>query len=360
MHHPLFDNLKEQMTPLQAGRQKPIAIYRGVRRACDSCRCRKIRCSGAQPCDKCAISEVECSYLQAPKRRGTRGCQRLPETRGAAGPLWVREEGPRPEDVDGGSITSDTCTVPSQTCYPYLDDAMRAVLGELPETAPDYGMRQAWVAAQASDTSSTAIETGDEAREDFSAVRFSALCVLNSTLHDDCHGSTTTMLPATYFLPYVQLFFEHLFPIMPVLDRLTYLDSDLLRGQDPLPPGDYALLTALAAATTVQLNCSPGCPSLDGSASPADVLVRNCLDVRIRADYIKDPNTSTVITSFFLFAYFGNTEQHAKAWYYLQEAITFAEGLDLNDEQANAGLGDAAVQWRRRLFWLLFITERYV
>ena len=64
------------------------------------------------------------------------------------------------------------------------------------------------------------------------------------------------------------------------------------------------------------------------------------------------------MTSFFLFAYYGNHEKHAKAWHYLQEAITFAENLNMDDESSYGKLDPVEAQWRRRLYWLLFITER--
>lgn len=170
-----------------------------------------------------------------------------------------------------------------------------------------------------------------------------------------------TRLPPSFFLPYVKLFFSHLFPIMPVLDRHVYLDSDLLQGHEkPLTSSNYALLTALAAATVVQLNLPTAFSSEDAPAVSPELLIRHCLEERARMDYIEEPSTSTVMTSFFLFAYYGNMERHSKAWYYLQEAITFAETLNLHDEEASMDLGTVEVQWRRRIFWLLFITERYI
>ena len=63
-------------------------------------------------------------------------------------------------------------------------------------------------------------------------------------------------------------------------------------------------------------------------------------------------------TSIFLFTYFSNHERHGKAWHYIQEGVTFSDNLNLDDESFYARLDPIEAQWRRRLYWLLFITER--
>lgn len=67
----------------------------------------------------------------------------------------------------------------------------------------------------------------------------------------------------------------------------------------------------------------------------------------------------TVLTSFFLFAYYGNMDQPRSAWYYLREAISFALSLRMGEESSYSGLNIETAQRHRRLYWLLFITERY-
>lgn len=207
-----------------------------------------------------------------------------------------------------------------------------------------------------------AIDSTEQAGDDFASFGGIGLSVFDLCFPNNCHTPVSGKFPASYFQRYLRLFFEHLFPIMPVLDRHLYLESALLDGQNLSTPEDYALLAALAAATIVQLNLPTVASSTDShhGFADADILIRHCLHERTCFDYTENPSTSTVITSFFLFAYFGNTEQHGKAWYYLQEAITFAEVLDMDKEDVNVGLSPGEVQWRRRIFWLLFITERYI
>lgn len=163
-------------------------------------------------------------------------------------------------------------------------------------------------------------------------------------------------IPNERFLPYIQLFFNHLFPIQPIIDRSVYLDPALYDKSSCLGSETYALLCALSAATIVQLNATAELPSFQ--TPEAEVLIKECLRARLRFDYIGRPTTTTIMTSFFMFAFYGNDEKAEKAWHYLQESISFTECLDMDDERAYDELDPIEAQWRRRLYWLLFVTER--
>jgi len=160
------------------------------------------------------------------------------------------------------------------------------------------------------------------------------------------------------FEPYVKLFFQHMFPIMPIIPRSVYLDPNLFNNSTTMSPEIYCFLCALCATTIIQLDASVTTPPplRPGSASD-DVFAEECIRERRDYDYMS-ASTLSVMTSFFLFCYHGNRERHERAWYYLQESITFAENLSLDDEEAYLKLDAVEAQWRRRLYWLLFITER--
>lgn len=182
------------------------------------------------------------------------------------------------------------------------------------------------------------------------------------------------ILPRSTFLPYVHSFFQRLYPVFPVIDKeclLTLLQSDGHQEQ-PLPSGLYSFLTALCAAVIVQLNVadlgslelqSLTLDDIDHSPQPAfsaQFFVSQCLQARQQRCYIEDPDEWTVLTSFFLFAYYGNVNQSHLAWYYLREAIGFVEALGLDESNTYIGLDMETAQRRCRIFWLLFITERSV
>jgi len=167
--------------------------------------------------------------------------------------------------------------------------------------------------------------------------------------------NTPQRLTGDRFLPYVQLFFGHMFPVMPVLDRNLYLNPRLYADTNALGYDQYCFLCALCAATIVQLDAAA---SQHSRSKPLDdVFAEECLRERKSFDFI-EPTTLSCMTSFFLFAYYGNHENHGKAWFYLQEAVTFSQMLNMDDEDTYDRLEPVESQWRRRLYWLLFVTER--
>jgi hypothetical protein len=188
------------------------------------------------------------------------------------------------------------------------------------------------------------------------------------------------MLPPSTFLPYVYIFFDRLFPVFPVVDKeslLVLLESEQQQEQ-PLPANIYSFLAAVSAAVITQLNLTesvnskihtlttdhgemeilPNFNSL--TAFSAQAFVAQCLQARQRSGFIEEPDEWTILTSFFLFAYHGNLNHSRSAWYYLQEAIGFIQALGLDKTQTYTKLDTETGQRQRRIFWLLFVTERSV
>ena len=175
----------------------------------------------------------------------------------------------------------------------------------------------------------------------------------NSNLH---HGH---LLANTAFLPYIQLFFTHMFQIMPIIDRRVYLDPSFYTRSGAMGPEQYSFLCSICAATVVQLDTSiQQPPPIHHTKKSDELFAEECLRERNTYDYIEHSSQLSIMTSFFLFAYYGNHEKHAKAWHYLQESITIAQNLNMDDEVSYEKLDAAEAQWQRRLYWLLFITER--
>jgi hypothetical protein len=196
-----------------------------------------------------------------------------------------------------------------------------------------------------------------------SSIHVAATMVPGNPRHRDSYYNpynrdSSAPLPSRVFLPFMNIFFDQLFPIMPVLDRHMYLDSDLLEGDAPLSSGDYSMLAAVSALTVVQLNLPTSFVQQDLVSLSPELLVDECLRERRRYDYIEEPDVSTVLTSFFLFGYYGNVERHNKARHYLHEAISFAESIGLDNEVYLSQLPPLQGQRYRIVFWLLFITER--
>ena len=73
---------------------------------------------------------------------------------------------------------------------------------------------------------------------------------------------------------------------------------------------------------------------------------------------IDDTSLDSLLASFFLFASYGNLNKPRHAWFYLNQSISLAQSLDMTHETGYHHLPDIEQEKRRRVFWLLFVTER--
>lgn len=126
----------------------------------------------------------------------------------------------------------------------------------------------------------------------------------------------------------------------------------------------YCLIVSLCAYMIIQpgmqipetLNVMES-NELDGATTLGEILLAEVIEVRKSINYIEKPAITTVQTSFFLFGCYFNLENHAAAWYHLRDSTTFAILLGMHQER-NYGRMESGGILRRRLFWLLFVTER--
>ena len=88
------------------------------------------------------------------------------------------------------------------------------------------------------------------------------------------------------------------------------------------------------------------------------VLMEEAMRVRKGYDYVENPTVNTVITSFFLFGCSFGLNKHNTAWFHLREATALAQILGMQDENTYVFDNVVETSRKRRLFWLLFVTER--
>lgn len=136
-------------------------------------------------------------------------------------------------------------------------------------------------------------------------------------------------------------FFNLLYPTMPILHPKELEDIDFELEKDR-----YALASALCALIYIQCRNQE---RLD--------LVQHVLKVRSKTDFVSNPSHRSITTSFFLFACYFGLNDHNCAWYHLREAITFAQLFKLDVEETYLG-NPPNGNSLRKLFWLLFVTER--
>lgn len=177
-----------------------------------------------------------------------------------------------------------------------------------------------------------------------------------------CGQTRTRRLPTSVLAPIVEIYRSRMYPVWPMIDAqslLTQLEETGLEDKRNVEP--YILTTALCAATMSQLNLAPvGCgPDSVDSA----YMERECSRIRNSTNYREHPSTEGVLTSFFLHVYHAKVDSRNSAWMFLQEAISLARLLHLDDvgidaNQSNHDYMDQQKYQSQLIYLLLWVSER--
>ncbi|KAK1020739.1 hypothetical protein LTR33_018764, partial [Friedmanniomyces endolithicus] len=127
----------------------------------------------------------------------------------------------------------------------------------------------------------------------------------------------------------------------------------------------YCLVMSLCAYMMIQPNLALPASAFDGlevapqsSFQLGQLLLQETVRVRKCYDYVENPTIWTVITSFFIFGSNFCLDRHNTAWFHLREATTLVQVLGMHEESAYHMADLIESSRRRRLYWLLFVTER--
>ncbi|KAJ5661778.1 uncharacterized protein N7477_009394 [Penicillium maclennaniae] len=303
------------------------------KQACDNCRRRKIKCSRELPCDKCQRLLLSCSYSDVLRRKGPKFRTLYPLA--PIHPLSNLNENARKQSYTespyGFSSPSSPAFAINDPLYAPLDIA--DTLSQLPP--PEL--------VSSPDSTESTVESAN-----------------------DRILPHARRLSPQILLAHVNVYLKYLFPIMPVVRG----DELRLDSQQPqrLSPQRYAFLASLCTATHIQLKLDGATPvpeharlqSLGEGHSliSGEKLLAEAVRARQECDIVEDISIETLLTSFFLFASYGNMDKQSHAWFYLCQATSMAFTLGLQRESTYAELDTEEAEERRRVFWLLFITER--
>lgn len=118
----------------------------------------------------------------------------------------------------------------------------------------------------------------------------------------------------------------------------------------------YSLANAIGAATVAQLKLDQtGISTATGKS-----MAEECQRTKLLDKNGQSANLNILRIAFFLHIYYENQDQGGvKSLLYLREAITIAQIMGLHRELSYISLPASEQQVRRRILWLLFVTERY-
>ncbi|KAL2810597.1 hypothetical protein BJX63DRAFT_434113 [Aspergillus granulosus] len=305
--------------PAPAPKQK-----RSTSMACDNCRRRKIRCNRERPCGRCVDVSLLCAYTSIPRRKGPKGSSAhvLNSLRGLGTP-------PQHQSLSATAVATATTTTRMN-----------------PPSALILHSSNLEDAGSSSPTPSLAISQSSHSSTEHSAL----------SLATSARGNLKRRILSTVLGAHVGLFLQHLYPIMPVIDSKLMADCS---DPEALHPQRYAFIVALSAATHLQLNLdigeyeSPGYNLISGQD-----LINEAVRAVCEYDPLEHPHIDTLLTMFFLFCAYGNLNKSDYAWHYLSQTISFLQILKMDREEVYVGLPPVEVEVRRRVFWLVFVTER--
>ena len=167
-----------------------------------------------------------------------------------------------------------------------------------------------------------------------------------------------------YLMPRcIELYYEHIYPIMPLpyMPLVRNMVTQSPAGLAELTYSDRNYLYALCALTCFHMsgqNITAEAP-LPSWECAGRFFLDECISARQSYDFFNDSSLHAVISSFWLSTSFFEINQSRKSWLYLREALTLAQELMLHDDASYVGLDATETLCRQRVFWQLFVTERY-
>ena len=177
-----------------------------------------------------------------------------------------------------------------------------------------------------------------------------------STLRSASPSSTThsTGIPLKVYERFLQIFRQRLYSVWPIV---SYDELVARLRNDPDDHESYSLAAALCSAVIAQLRLPEHVVSFESISSSE--FAAECQRLRRLFDYQEHFTMSSLLASFFLHIYFANADKLRTAGFYLRETLTYAHGLKLHQLDSYVNLSARERQLRLRIFWILFISERY-
>ncbi|KAH6982691.1 hypothetical protein EDB80DRAFT_251516 [Ilyonectria destructans] len=312
--------------------------------ACDSCRFRKTKCDRGIPCAACTAASIRCQYAQTLRRRGPRG--------GKGRRLAQLRQGNTQLDKDAFDVSTPTTFSRFNDGSRSNSNKAKGGSGNSDEGQPTPPAEDHSISCPSWSKSPGRISPQPKA--------YLSLPSSNDPTMDSV--GNTPQLYST-LAAHVQAFVKYVFPIMPVVNTDEIL-VDVFR-LDELPPSRYALIMSLCA-TTRQLNLERMEDHDDdlGVDIPPDpkltfeMLLALAENACRQFHLVEDISLDTVVTSYFLFTIYASLEKFQHAWFYLNQSITLAISLSLDYDASYVNLSDSDRELGRRVFWILFVTER--
>ncbi|KAL6251260.1 hypothetical protein RBB50_001468 [Rhinocladiella similis] len=178
------------------------------------------------------------------------------------------------------------------------------------------------------------------------------------------YGHNTTLLSKQTIDTCVEFYFDNMPTTAWILNQRSF--CEILASRLATDPEVYCLAASLCAFVMVQpgmsLAVGPG-SHYDGEPPEhrygyANMILDDISRIRKNIDYIGSPTVNSLHISFFLFSCYFTLEKQNVCWFHLREAATLAQIMGMHDETSYTTGDVVENMYKRRMYWLLLVTER--
>jgi hypothetical protein len=160
----------------------------------------------------------------------------------------------------------------------------------------------------------------------------------------------------------VDYFFTNLYPVQPILHHAR-VQQTIMAMDHSIEA--YCKMASLCAYVLLQPNMvlpPTARPSGEfghiSNVSLGHIFLEETIRVRKGYECTENPTLLTVYTSFFIFSCYFCLDRQNLAWVYLRQATTLAHIMGMHEEDTYKDEDIIDSSRKRRLFWVLFMTER--
>jgi hypothetical protein len=172
-----------------------------------------------------------------------------------------------------------------------------------------------------------------------------------------------SLITLTDVYAYLEIFHYKMYPVWPVIDRVRLMATLQANLNDP---ETCALAFSICAATGAQLRLDSENQSVKSyvfaasrdEAAMSDRFAAEAERYRSSYDYRERATTEGILIPMFLHFYYADKKKFLTSSLLLREAVTMCQLLDCDKEAAYRGLPTRVQRHRRKIFWLLYVTER--
>lgn len=290
---------------------------RSTGKACDACSLRKVQCDGREPCRRCIASSFECTFLRS---------------RGKPGP-----KGPRKRTAEAIQTLQSKASTKKLQSEEQSTDSWTSPRGDGAASNLPFDGVHIQDELTHSDTDWTEENVGPSTPA--------------ATMH-------LTRIHTSTIAHYLNIHQFRAYSIWPVFDNKLILGRLIEDAEDMEA---YGLATAVCAASITSFQIKgDGNPIVDDYPISPGLFEAESKRARLSYDYHERMTIWSLLTSFFLHVYASNVGKKSTTTLLLSEAVTMAHVIGLHKRSYYDKLDDDHQQYCLRVYWLLFISERYL